>query len=123
MKPTPRRSATAIPNMKPRDSMPATRATFVFVNGSARASQTSRQALGEARSGEMSLNMIPGFGKSGTSRTDSRIVASTLLIERLSTYIPGPLYGPRGEHVRRHAIGGQPHQGGVPPPAAGPHER
>jgi hypothetical protein len=65
-------SGGAAPKMNPRASMPAifsaprrARRLDVSVHG-------SRNSFASDRIGVMSLNMIPGFGKSGTSRTAAR---------------------------------------------------
>src|SRR3989442_664119 len=66
--PTPSLYAIGAPKMKPRDSIPTTASTF---RGPIRSSRPSMAALNESpslRSVVMSLNRIPGFGKSGTSR-------------------------------------------------------
>ena len=64
--------------MKPRASIPTTLSTARDPSGSrpaaASASTTSEKPAWSARSGEMSLNTTPGFGKSGTSRT--RVVSA-----------------------------------------------
>ena len=60
--------ATQLPKMNPRDSIPATLVMLLVRNGSTRASMVFCRARADFRSGVMSLKMIPGFGKSGTSR-------------------------------------------------------
>ncbi len=54
--------------IKPRDSTPT---IIVGRSGATRSAKSwieSRNAVASASSGVMSLNRIPGFGKSGTSR-------------------------------------------------------
>jgi hypothetical protein len=45
------------------------------------ASTTDFRAAGSASNGVMSLKMIPGFGKSGTSRNKDWIVFSTVMTQ------------------------------------------
>ena len=59
-------SASAVPNTKPRDSI-ATTASGRPVRA-AIARTASASPAGSASSGVMSLNRMPGLGKSGTSR-------------------------------------------------------
>src|SRR6185503_7565961 len=64
---TPQCNASGAPNRKPRDSIPTTasgRGTFA-----PRDSIAARNASGDWSMGMMSLNLMPFFGKSGTSRT------------------------------------------------------
>src|SRR5262245_34844215 len=59
--------ASWTPNKKPRDSTAPTLSTRPKSNAARRLIATVI-AFGEANSGVMSLNTMPGFGKSGTSR-------------------------------------------------------
>src|ERR1700722_17177948 len=71
-KPAPRRAAIGAPRMKPRASIATTWSTRASTNGSAMASIVRRNAGPLPRSGVMSLNTIPGVGKSGMSRISPR---------------------------------------------------
>src|ERR1700754_2329377 len=69
----------AAPKMKPRDSMPQTAPTCCPRHGSHRASMHAPKAWASASNGVMSLNMMPGRGKSGTSRTRSKMACMGIL--------------------------------------------
>src|SRR4029077_14064147 len=71
-KPAPRRSATAPPRMNPRDSIPATISTPASRYGSASPDTAAVNATRSPSNNVMSLNTIPGRGKSGTSRISER---------------------------------------------------
>src|SRR5690242_12212215 len=67
-KPTPRAYAIGAPKMKPRDSMPTTTSTglpWIFARRPSTALLNESPSLSSV---VMSLNRIPGFGKSGMSR-------------------------------------------------------
>jgi len=66
-KPMPSCIASGAPNRNPRDSIAATQSTLPK-SIAARRRIVSFIAAGCASSGVMSLNRMPGFGKSGTSR-------------------------------------------------------
>src|SRR3989442_1768574 len=61
-------SAIGAPSRKPRDSMDTTREMRASRNGAVMSSTARRNAVGSSNNGVMSLNTIPGLGKSGTSR-------------------------------------------------------
>src|SRR5690606_32214597 len=67
-KPQPSSRASAAPRMKPRASMPATASGGAARQAPADASMAPANAAASASTGVMSLNTIPGRGKSGTSR-------------------------------------------------------
>jgi hypothetical protein len=76
---SPASSASAIgaPSRKPRDSIETTREMRSRRYGAVISSTARRKARGSSKSGVMSLNMIPGLGKSGMSRM-WRAMSSTL---------------------------------------------
>jgi len=61
-------SAIGAPSRKPRDSIDTTREMRASRNGAVMSSTARRNAVGSSNNGVMSLNTIPGLGKSGTSR-------------------------------------------------------
>ena len=68
-KPSPIFCAIAEPKMKPRDSRPSTWVGCMAATGSTIRSTAVAKAAESLSRGLMSLKLIPGFGKSGTSRT------------------------------------------------------
>ena len=64
----PKRLATGVPRMKPLDSIPTICVAPKHVIDQPRASIVASRASGSDRTGVMSLNKMPGFGKSGMSR-------------------------------------------------------
>ena len=58
--------------MKPRASMPTTLSTLPRPKWTTVSSITDEKATSLASSGVMSLKTMPGWGKSGTSRTSAR---------------------------------------------------
>src|SRR3954447_901916 len=69
--PAPSSRATAGPSRKPRASAPMTTSTRRSRARSASPVTAASSPSGEARTGVMSLNTMPGFGKSGMSRTSA----------------------------------------------------
>src|SRR5689334_16271775 len=67
--------------MKPRDSIASTASHGMREASSASCSVTALNATGFASTGVMSLNTMPGFGKSGTS-TISDLISSGLIAGR-----------------------------------------
>jgi hypothetical protein len=68
MNPQPRAEATHAPKMKPRASIAAILVIPALRHGTQRPSTAFAIAPADWSSGVMSLNMMPGFGKSGMSR-------------------------------------------------------
>src|SRR5881394_2543896 len=66
--PAPSSSAIGAPNRKPRDSIDTTRVIRLPRNGSAISVIACANSLTSSSTGVTSLNTIPGFGKSFTSR-------------------------------------------------------
>src|SRR3954469_7549897 len=75
-KPAPSSRASAGPSRKPRASAPITTSTSGGASSARPETAVSRPA-GSASTGVMSLNPIPGCGKSGISRTRARRSAAT----------------------------------------------
>src|SRR4051812_805908 len=69
--PAPSSRASAGPSRKPRASAPITTSTRRSRARSASPVTAASSPSGEARTGVMSLNTMPGFGKSGMSRTSA----------------------------------------------------
>ena len=74
--------AISIPNKNPRLSTPTTASISVLRYASVSAMVISLHKTGFSKIGVMSLNKIPGFGKSGTSRTVA-LTRSWILIQVL----------------------------------------
>src|SRR6202042_2761363 len=70
--PAPSSRARAAPRMKPRASAATTKSTWAAATRSARPLTAASSAPASSSSGVMSRNRIPGRGKSGMSRMNSR---------------------------------------------------
>ena len=66
--------------MNPRASTPTTLSIVPRPNATTISSITVENDTSSPSSGVMSLKTIPGFGKSGTSRTFARRISSALLL-------------------------------------------
>ena len=117
----PRRWATGAAKMKPRASMPDHLVHWRPHEGVAeRCRCTTAKASASARSGVMSLNTMPGLGKSGMSRIRS-LIRPRSGSEALFTH---PAYRDPARAARRSGAGrrkvagpGRPPSGSRPPPA------
>src|SRR4051794_19885542 len=84
-KPAPSSRASAAPSRKPRASAPTTTSTSSARATSASAVTAASSASADASTGVMSLKTMPGFGKSGMSRTKlPRSTATRVLADDLA---------------------------------------
>eukprot|EP01139_Manchomonas_bermudensis_P008580 Amastigsp_a191263_20.p2 type:complete len:248 gc:universal Amastigsp_a191263_20:784-41(-) len=112
--PMPSSTATVDPQINPRASQPAIRSTRCARQKSARSRVVNRRPSPLRQSVDTSRNMIPGLGKSGTSRTSDLMIAlstsetwpscaATLALE-LEMELPG---GPGGGAAATTTVDGE----------------
>src|SRR5690606_5889895 len=124
--PVPRWSATGAAKMNPRASIPTTRSTSCDEKSSASCRTTAENSSASERTGVRSLNTIPGWGKSGISRTRRRMRAASTSRVGSGTAVPEVVAHDVDQHRVERLTGvgrpGQPRVAFRPDPGREPFE-